>query len=178
MVPSVGRMKPAIAFNSVVLPQPLGPTRAPNAPDRMVKSTLSVACTSPSAVAKKCRKPDTTILSLELIGSAIVAAPPRNVLSVDQRPFALRQRLRQGRQIGEELGMFRHDPVEHGVVVEILRHEGRVLLEQLLRQQIVSGLDQALDGTDRYPRGPTHPFQSFGCVPDIEPVEEAGRALG
>ena len=45
MVPVVGRMKPAIIRNVVVLPQPLGPSRETNSPwpmDRLTSCTAGV----------------------------------------------------------------------------------------------------------------------------------------
>ena len=70
MVPSLGLMKPAMALSSVVLPQPLGPTSVTNSPAQIVMSTRPVACTGPSAVSKKCRKPEMTIFSG--VGGAII----------------------------------------------------------------------------------------------------------
>ena len=81
MVPSVGRMKPASALSSVVLPQPLGPTSVTNSPARMRRSTWPVACTGPSAVSKKCRKPETTILSAPALAASIAHSKGRATLA-------------------------------------------------------------------------------------------------
>ena len=46
-VPAVGSSKPPIIRSSVVLPQPLGPSRPKNSPGRMESETSSTATKSP-----------------------------------------------------------------------------------------------------------------------------------
>jgi hypothetical protein len=47
IMPSVGRMKPAIMRSVVVLPQPDGPSSVRNSPARAVSETLSTARVAP-----------------------------------------------------------------------------------------------------------------------------------
>src|SRR6266542_2616196 len=123
-------MNPAIALSSVVFPQPLGPTRVTNSPARMERSTVSVACTGPSAVSKKCRNPATTIFSRGPDAAIVFirsrAAPrraaPRAPGSV-QLALAFGKRFWQRREVGEQLRILVHHALEHAVIIEVVRHE-------------------------------------------------------
>ena len=55
MRPASGRKAPVIRSNSVVLPQPLGPTSAPNSPSSRESETPSTARTPPKSRETSCR---------------------------------------------------------------------------------------------------------------------------
>src|SRR5688572_13101233 len=60
--PASGRMKPAIMFMSVDLPQPEGPTMAMNSPSPTVKLTSSTTGSTPASVLKLFCSARTSIL--------------------------------------------------------------------------------------------------------------------
>src|SRR5207249_9472649 len=91
-----------------------------------------------------------------------------------ERTFALGDRLRQRREIGEEFRVLVEHALEDRVVVEIVTEEWSVLLQQPGLDHLVAGADQPLDRADRHPRVPIEPFYPFGRVGDVEAVEEAG----
>src|SRR5690242_14710579 len=61
--PESGARNPAMMFNSVVLPQPDGPTMATNSPSPMVKSTPATTGSGPFSVGKLFLTLLTTILT-------------------------------------------------------------------------------------------------------------------
>src|SRR4051812_38143505 len=67
MVPPVRASRPATHFNSVVLPQPLGPTMVRNSCGRMSKSMLLNAATLP--------RPDQNVLLALRTSTYVVAGP-------------------------------------------------------------------------------------------------------
>src|SRR6185312_7652524 len=83
IVPLSGRMNPAIRFNSVVLPQPEGPTSATNSPSCTLKLMLSMTSRGPLSDSKLLLRSRTSIL--------VRIAPPDPPVSLQQAHQAIQR---------------------------------------------------------------------------------------
>src|SRR5205823_13506281 len=77
--PSVGTSRPAINRSTVVLPPPLGPSKASNSPSRTEKVTLVTALTPPNCLL--------TALSSMLMDFVLNGCPLRHFIRPSLLPF-------------------------------------------------------------------------------------------